>query len=118
MIKNKLSFFILIIPVIISFLLLAAHFYRRGNLIFTIIAICIPFLLFLKNKYSIYIVQIFLFAGIIVWINTYVFLKNIYDKYNVSFSKAGLILSCVILLTALSILILNFKPLKNIYVKK
>ncbi len=116
--SEKIKFFFLLIPIIFSYLLIAAHFYRRGNLILTVIIICIPLVLFFKKRFSIYIIQIGLILSIAVWIKTFIFLNNIYTRYNMPFTKAGLILSGVIIVSALSILILRLKIFKKVYFKQ
>ncbi len=116
--SEKIKFFFLLIPIIFSYLLVAAHFYRRGNLIFAIISLSIPLILFIKKRFSVYIIQLGLIISIAVWIKTFIFLNNIYTQYNAPFTKAGLILSGVIIISVLSILILQFKLFKKVYFKQ
>ena len=116
--SERIKFFILLIPIFFSYLLVAAHFYRRGNSFLTLIIICIPLVLFFKKRFSIYIIQTGLIVSIVVWIKTFIFLNNIYTRYNMPFTKTGIILSGVIIVSALSILILRLKIFKKVYFKQ
>ena len=62
--------FMRLLPVIFSFLILSAHFYRADALPLAIIAFLAIFLLFLKEKWVARFTQILLLLGTIEWLRT------------------------------------------------
>ncbi len=57
-----------IIPFILSAIVLAAHFLRFANLPMMIFTLAIPFLLFIKKRWALLIVQALTVAGGLFWI--------------------------------------------------
>ena len=70
MIKKILLTFTQLIPVIISILMIGAHFYKGRNLIFVIVCLIILFILFVRHPLSARIVQLALILAAIEWIRT------------------------------------------------
>lgn len=66
--KSKRSNRWVFIPVIFSFLLLAAHFSRNDQFIFVILSLGIPFFLILKQAWAKIIVQAALILGAFKWV--------------------------------------------------
>ncbi len=95
------------IIVFFSYFLLAFHFLRHGNIIFTIISIGFPFILFFKNKISVILVKIGLIFSIFIWLYTFFNLWGIYSKFNLSFTKPGFIIFTVVMYTLFSYFILS-----------
>ncbi len=62
--------FIRLIPLIIAFLLLGAHFLRSDHMILAGISILSPLLLLIKKRWILLLVQWFAYSGAIVWIQT------------------------------------------------
>jgi hypothetical protein len=59
-----------LIPVIIAFLILAAHFLRDGHLILTAASILVPGLLLLRKRWVLTLVQGLAYFGAAVWLYT------------------------------------------------
>ena len=104
-----------IILLIISYLLLAAHFLREGEMILTIACLFIPFLLFIKKRWSLTVVQIFTYGGVLVWIQTLFLLVNARLNMGESWMRMAIILGVIILLTLTSGLLLNSNQFKKNY---
>ncbi len=59
-----------IIPLILSFVLLEAHFLRTENLVLTVGCVLFPFVLLLKARWSLVAVQAVLYFGVAIWVST------------------------------------------------
>ena len=59
-----------IIPLIVSALLLAAHFLRQGNIWLVGLCLLILALLWIKKRWSLIVLQLFAYLGGLIWINT------------------------------------------------
>ena len=107
-----------IIPLIFSCLLLGAHFLRSGNPLFTLLCILLPFLLLIKRLWVLLIVQLFMYAGGIIWVNTAIHLMRKRITLSLPWNKPVIILGVVAGFTILSGLLLNLKGIKEKYLKK
>ncbi len=110
--------FIRLIPILISVILLAAHFLRAGQIYFVIAIMGIPALLFLRHKYVVPIVSIGLIAGGIEWIRTTLHLIEMRQALGMPFLRLTLIMGAVTLFTFGSIFIFRNKTLKRRYYKQ
>jgi hypothetical protein len=93
-----------LLPVIISALLLAAHFLRADQLLLVVVSLAFPLLLLPRNKWATRVVQLILFLGALEWVGT---LMGIIDERQVtgeSWTAAAIILGSVALFTAASAL--------------
>ena len=68
--KKPVATFLLLLPVCLSLLTLAAHFLRAGQLMPTAICIFLLFFLFMYTPLSARLVQLALVLGTIEWIST------------------------------------------------
>lgn len=102
-------------PVILSFLMLAAHFYRSGLVIFAIISLLIPFLLFIRNIWIPRMIQIILIIGALEWIRTILIFVEERKLYEMPWVRLAVILGSVALFTALSGLLFQLKSIKRYY---
>ena len=102
---------------IVSYLILGAHFLREGEIVLTVFCLFIPFLLFIKKKWSLIVIQLFTFGGVLVWIQTLFLLINARMDMGEPWLRMAVILSAVILLTLISAFLLNSKIIKNKYSK-
>ncbi len=57
-----------IIPLILAFIVLGAHFLRYGNLLMMAICLPIPFALFIKKRWALWGVQALTVVGALFWI--------------------------------------------------
>ena len=101
--------------VILTYLLLSVHFLRDGQLIYTSIFLLIPFLLLVKKRKSIIIVQIFSFVGVIVWLQTALVLIQERMIMDAPWTRLIMILGGIIILTGLSGFLLNSAVVKEKY---
>jgi hypothetical protein len=102
-----------LLPVILSFLLLAAHFYRSGQVVFAGISLALPFLLFLKEIWVVRIIQVALLLGSAEWIRTlYVFARQRVE-FDQPWTRLAIILGGVALFTLLSTLVFRNQSVRN-----
>ncbi len=97
--------FLLVLPVIVSGLLLAAHFLRAGNYPMVLFSLAFPLLLLIKRPWAVRLVQIILFLGTLVWVKTLVVLMRLHIQMGLPWVKLVVILVPLALFTAASALI-------------
>lgn len=102
-------------PVLLSAFLLAAHFFRIGNDAIVWICICFPLLLFVKRKWTVHLIRLFLLTGSIEWFRTLYFSVDNRIQQNESWLRLAIILGAVAIFTALSALVFRFKTIRKIY---
>ena len=107
--------FVRLLPVILSLLVLTAHFYRAGYLILVVLIAASPLLLFIRSPWIVRIIQVELIIGGIEWIRTIFRLTNIRQAHNLPWERLAIILGSVAAFTILSALVFNFKALKTRY---
>jgi hypothetical protein len=108
-----MKMFLKILPVILCFLLLVAHFGRANLLILQIISILIPFLLFWKTKIAVIIIQVCLLLAGIEWIRTAVYYARIRIENGEPWLQLAIILGSVAVLNFVTVLILRTKLIKK-----
>jgi hypothetical protein len=104
-----------LLPVLISLLLMAAHFYRAGIMI---LVICIPasaLLLLVRAQWAVRVVQGILVLGGIEWIRTLVTLVMQRQDMGMPWIRLAVILGVVALVTASSALVFRLKSLRERY---
>ena len=62
--------FLRLIPAILAFLLLGAHFLRSGNIFLLGLCVLTPCLLLIKKRWILLLVRWLAYAGALVWIHT------------------------------------------------
>ena len=107
--------FILHIPVVVSFMLLAAHFLRESQILFVVCALALPFLLLLKKSWVVRVVQFALTFGAIEWIRTLLALQAIRVENGMPWARLVLIIGGVDLFTGCSALVFFHTSLKQKY---
>jgi heme/copper-type cytochrome/quinol oxidase subunit 4 len=107
--------FFRLLPVILSFLLLAAHFLRYGQYPLIAFSLLIPLLLFLKKKWVPRVIQVSLALGAAEWLRTMYFFVQVRQKMEMDWQRLAIILSLVALFTLLSGLVFLNKKLKRRY---
>ena len=107
--------FILHIPVVVSFMLLAAHFLRESQTLFVVCALALPFLLLLKKSWVVRVVQFALVLGAIEWIRTLLALQAIRVENGMPWTRLVLIIGGVALFTGCSALVFFHTSLKQKY---
>lgn len=107
--------FLLLVPVVLSFLLLGAHFLREGQTVIVICAVLLPFLLFIRKPWVVRLVQFFLVAGAMEWLRTLLFLRAIRIELGMPWMRLVLIVGTVALITACAALVFYHPALKIKY---
>lgn len=104
-----------LLPVILSFLLLAAHFYRAGNVIVTGICVAALFLLFLRKSWVPRLFQVLLVLGALEWLRALYFFASMRIAFNEPWTRLAIILGAVALFTAASGLVFRNRSVRDRY---
>jgi hypothetical protein len=104
-----------LLPVILSFGLLAAHFSRADLFPLVIISLALPFLLFIRKAWAARAIQLLLLAGAGEWIRAMFGYIAIRKEIGEDWTRLAIILITVALLTALSTMVFRGKSLKKRY---
>lgn len=107
--------FLRLLPVVLSFLLLGAHFYRAGLLPLTVFSVAILFLLALRKTWVPRLFQVLLLLGALEWLRALYFLAAMRIAWGEPWTRLAVILGTVALLTALSGLVFKLRKLKDFY---
>jgi hypothetical protein len=107
--------FLRLLPVILSYGLLAAHFSRAGHFPLVLLSLLIPMLLFVKKKWAARILQVLLLIGGAEWIRTMFGYIEVRKAIGEDWGRLAIILISVALLTACSGLVFTGKSLKRRY---
>lgn len=104
-----------IIPVTLSFIILAAHFQRIYMYSLSYLMLLVPFILIYKKPISVRIIQGILILGSLEWLRiifVYIAQRSYYEE---SWIRLAIILSAVAAFTLLSSLCFRNKTIKGIY---
>jgi hypothetical protein len=104
-----------LLPVVLSFLLLSAHFYRAG--LWPPVALCLaaPLLLLLRKPWVPRLFQALLAIGALEWLRTLYVFAGMRIAYQQPWTRLAIILAAVALLTALSGLVFRSEALRRFY---
>ena len=103
------------IPIVLSFIILAAHFSRADLNILAIPTLLLPFILFIKKAWVARVLQIALILGAAEWIRMTLEYIDVRQELGQDWTKLAVILFSVSLFTFLSAFIFQSKPLKRLY---
>jgi hypothetical protein len=104
-----------IIPLIIAFLLLGAHFLRSGHLLLAGLSTLAPLLLLIKKRWILLIVKWLTYSAAIVWIQTTFSLVQQRRMTGLPWVRMLLILSGVTVLTVYAGYLLSSDIVKRRY---
>ena len=107
-----------LIPVILSFLLLVAHFYRSGQVILAAICVALLFLLFFRESWIPKLFQFLLVLGALEWLRSLYNFAAMRIAWDQPWTRLAIILGAVALFTALSGLVFRSKTLHARYCRK
>ena len=107
--------FLLILPVVLSLVVAAAHFLRMNSMILALTLIFLPFILFIKHRFTSYIMKGTLLLVTLEWIRTLYVLYHQRLEADQPASRMALILGGVALFTLLSACAFSTKTMKNRY---
>lgn len=101
------------LPVALSVLVLAAHFYRARQMPLVALALALPLLLFVRERWSARVVQAGLVVGALEWIRTLAFFAGQRMEVGRPWGRLAVILGAVAALTALSALAVRVPPRRS-----
>ena len=104
-----------IVLLIISYLLLSAHFFREGETILTAVYLFLPLLFFIKKRWSLIFLQLFSYGGFIIWLQTIFVLTSARIQLGEPWLRMVIILGVVAIFTLLAGLLLNSNKIKSKY---
>ena len=104
-----------LLPAALSFLLLAAHFYRAGQ--WPLVALCAatPLLLLLRKSWVPRLFQALLALGALEWLRSLYLLASVRIAFGEPWTRLAAILGTVAVLTALSGLVFKAAALRRYY---
>ena len=103
------------LPVVLSCLILAAHFSRADILIFTVICLIAAFLPFYKARWVPRFMQWFLILGTLEWIRTLIVFVNERIDLGQPWLRLFIIVGSVTIFTLISAFVFQNKNLKGKY---
>lgn len=102
-----------LLPVIVSCLLLAAHFLREGRIVTACVLLLLPLLLLLRKGWVPRVLQLTLLLGAVEWLRTLFFIAQLRIEFGQPWTRMAIILGAVALFTALSCLVFRSKALRK-----
>jgi len=115
MIKAALIKVALYVPVVLSLVVLGAHFMRYGDTIFVVGALVLIALLFVRQPWVARLMQVVLVLGALEWLHTLYGLVQMRAALGEPYSRMLIILASVAAITACSALVFQSKTLKSVY---
>ena len=104
-----------VLPVILSFLLLGAHFLRTGHTAIAVACAALPPLLLLRGTWVPRLFQVLLLVAALEWLRTLYLLAAMRIAWDQPWGRMALILGGVALFTALSALVFRNPSLRARY---
>jgi hypothetical protein len=105
--------FLRLLPVLISFLLMAAHFVRAGQTLYTVVLLSMLLLLMLRKAWVPRVITVVLLLAAAEWLYTLVSVAQMRISFGMPWMRMAIILGAVALLTALSSLVFRSAPLRK-----
>lgn len=106
---------LLYVPIVLSLLLLGAHFLRYGNTLVVAGVVVMLVLLFVRRAWVARLMQLILVLGALEWLRTLVILVQGRIVLGVPYLRMAVILGVVIAITALAATLFQSRELKAIY---
>ncbi len=106
-----------IMPILFSSLMIAAHFFRSGSLLFATLSLLAPCLLCLKSKWTPRLLTPLLLLAAVEWLRTMIVFIGWYQQIGHPWTRLAIILGSVSLFTALSPLTFKTKAMQRRYHK-
>lgn len=104
-----------LVPVFLSFLLIAAHFQRAGMTAIAIGCLAAPGMLIFTRGWSVRIVQGLLVLASLEWLRALFYLVSLRQEHGMPWTRLAIILGLVSLLTAASALVFFHRDIKRKY---
>ena len=109
---------LLYIPIVLSFVVLGAHFLRYGNSIGVFVALALTGLLFVRRPWVARLMQVMLVLGTLEWLRTMYELAQMRALHGQPYGRMLVILGIVATVTLCSALLFQSATLKKIYGQK
>ena len=106
---------LLYIPIVLSLVVLGAHFMRYGNTIGVACAAAVIGLLFVRKAWVARVAQVVLVLGALEWVRTLYSLTQVRIALDQPYERMVLILGAVALMTFCSALLFQSRALKEVY---
>ena len=106
---------LLYVPIVLSLVLLGAHFLRELNAVGVVVSVLLIGLLFIRRAWAARVVQVALFVGVVEWIMTIYMLAWVYAARGQPATRMYIILGSVAVITIVSALLFQTKALKKMY---
>jgi hypothetical protein len=106
---------LLFLPVVLSLVILGAHFMRYGNSIGVVSALLLSALLLVRRPWVARLMQVVLILGALEWLRTLYELVQIRAAYGQPFGRMMVILGVIAAATFLSALLFQTPVLKKLY---
>ena len=103
------------VPVVLSLVILGAHFMRYGNSIGVVGALLLIALLIVRRPWVARLMQVVLILGALEWVRTLYELVQVRAAYGQPFGRMMVILGIVAIVTFCSALLFQSSELKRIY---
>lgn len=105
--------FLRLLPVFVSFLLLAAHFLRAGQMVISVVLLSLLSLLFLRKTWIPRVIQLILLLGTLEWLRTLYSVAQLRIELDMPWMRMATILGVVALFTAFSCLVFRSEALRK-----
>lgn len=106
---------IFLLPVVISFLLMAAHFLRLDSVFLAAVCLIVPLSLFIRARWAVRLTQFSLVAAAFEWLRVLFHYVQIYQHMGKPWTRLACILGAVALFTVLSAMVFRAKRLRLRY---
>ena len=87
--------FVRLLPVILSILLLAAHFFRAGDNFYMLTLLILLPLLLIKKSWVPWLLQVALVLGAVEWLRTLMFVAQMRIEFGMPWARMAIILGAV-----------------------
>lgn len=109
----RLMVMLYLIPPVIAFLLLGAHFFRSESLLAALLSVLAIFLVLVRRPWAARTIQVFLVLGSVEWLRSTLSLVLSRSQMGEPFLRLAIILGGVTLFTALSALVFRADRLRD-----
>ena len=106
---------LIFIPIVLSLVVLGAHFMRYGNTLGMVAVLLLIGILFVRQQWAARLVQVALVLGTIEWVHTLYVMAQLRIAFGQPYTRLVLILGAVIAIALASALLFQTKELKNSY---
>lgn len=107
--------FLRLLPVIISFLLLSAHFLRAGQVVLVFVSLILIILMLARKNWVPWVMKAALLLGAVEWLRTLVVFAQMRIESGEPWTRLAVILGAVALFTAFSSLVFRNNALRKWY---